>query len=255
MFQTTTKGLETHLKRKKRGLFGPPFHFVPRPASIPHAAEPGANAVGVRRRVVQVAVAQPLAEQPGLATLDGKRVTAGDTFPGGRARRRIVSNQRKRRPAKAAFRMLGGSLACLSPEILETVWRKLGVLHCVLDVLVPKIGLQRSGIVTVVRQLVAASMSQHVRVNLEAEPGFDTGALDHLGKARLRKRRAALGQEHEIAVRRFPPELAKTQGQRGLRLALERSEVAAHQVILNKAELSDSNAELPCKPRTAGAAQ
>jgi hypothetical protein len=52
-------------------------------------------------------------------------------------------------------------------------------------------------------------MSQHVRVNLEAEPGFDTGALDHLGKARLRKRCAALGEEHEIAVRRFPPELAK----------------------------------------------
>src|SRR5262249_27544137 len=47
----------------------------------------------------------------------------------------------------------------LSPEILETVRRKLGVLHCVLDVLVPKVGLQRSGIVTVVRQLVAASMS------------------------------------------------------------------------------------------------
>jgi hypothetical protein len=43
-----------------------------------------------------------------------------------------------------------------------------------------KIGLQRSGIVTVVRQLVAASMSQHVRVNLEAEPGFDTGTCDHL---------------------------------------------------------------------------
>jgi hypothetical protein len=56
---------------------------------------------------------------------------------------------------------------------------------------VPEIGLQRAGIVTVVRQLVAASMSQHVRVNLEAEPGFNTGALDDLGKARFRKRRFA----------------------------------------------------------------
>jgi hypothetical protein len=53
-------------------------------------------------------------------------------------------------------------------------------------------------------------MSQHVRVNLEAKPSFDSGALDHLGKARLRKQRAALGQEHEVAMRSFPAQPPKS---------------------------------------------
>jgi hypothetical protein len=50
------------------------------------------------------------------------------------------------------------------------------------------IGATHLGTRTSSTQLVAASMPQHMRVNLEAEPSFDTGALDHLGKARLRKR-------------------------------------------------------------------
>jgi hypothetical protein len=45
-------------------------------ASIPHAAEPGADAVGVQRGVILVPVATPLPEEPGFSTLHGKRVTA-----------------------------------------------------------------------------------------------------------------------------------------------------------------------------------
>jgi hypothetical protein len=39
----------------------------------------------------------------------------------------------------------------------------------------PEVGLQRSGVVTIVRKLVTTRMSQHVRVSLEGQLGFDVG--------------------------------------------------------------------------------
>jgi hypothetical protein len=66
-----------HLRAYSRGFLGHFSHFAPCFASIPHAAESGANAVGLERGVIQVPVAKPLADQPGLPTLDSKRVTAG----------------------------------------------------------------------------------------------------------------------------------------------------------------------------------
>jgi hypothetical protein len=76
------------------------------------------------------------------------------------------------------FATLGRALA---PEILEPVRLQLGVPDGVLNVLVPKIGLQRLRVFAVVRQLVAARVAQHVRVRLKGEPGRLAGTLDKLG--------------------------------------------------------------------------
>jgi len=54
-----------------------------------------------------------------------------------------------------------------APEIFELGRRQLGVAHGVLDVFVPKVVLDCSGIVTIACQLVAGSVAQHVRMHLE----------------------------------------------------------------------------------------
>ena len=70
-----------------------------------------------------------------------------------------------------------------------------------LDVLVAKVGLQRSRVVPLVGQGVAAGVSQHVRMRLERELGFNPHTFHHTGKAGSGERRTALGREHEGALR------------------------------------------------------
>jgi hypothetical protein len=53
------------------------------------------------------------------------------------------------------------------PEIPETCRRQLGVAHCVLNVAVPKVGLQGASVVSLVRQRVATGMPEHVRMRFE----------------------------------------------------------------------------------------
>ena len=60
-----------------------------------------------------------------------------------------------------------------------------------------EIGLQSAGVVPVIREFVAASMPQHVRMRLEAELGQSPGALDHPRKPCGAEWRAAFGREHE----------------------------------------------------------
>jgi hypothetical protein len=55
-------------------------------------------------------------------------------------------------------------ITLISPEVAEPVGRKLGVSDSVLDVLVAEIVLQGSSIVSVVGELIAARMPQHVRM-------------------------------------------------------------------------------------------
>jgi hypothetical protein len=81
------------------------------------------------------------------------------------------------------------------PEILEAGRRQLGVAHGVLDVAVPKISLQRTGIDTVIGQLEAAGVSQHVRMHRETEIGGNAKPRDHLTKSRGRERCTALRRE------------------------------------------------------------
>ena len=53
-----------------------------------------------------------------------------------------------------------------------------------LDADVTQVRLQCSGIVTVIGELEAASMTKHVGVRLEAEPSRFTSPLNHSSKAR-----------------------------------------------------------------------
>ena len=66
-----------------------------------------------------------------------------------------------------------------------------------LNRLVAQIGLDRSGIHTVVGQLETASMPEHVRVDLHIEACSLVGSLDHRLKAALGEGRAAFRSEHE----------------------------------------------------------
>jgi hypothetical protein len=61
----------------------------------------------------------------------------------------------------------------------------------------PQIGLDRSGIDVVVGQLEAASMREHVRVDLDIEACSLASALDHRLKATLGEWRAAFRCEYE----------------------------------------------------------
>ena len=96
------------------------------------------------------------------------------------------------------------------PEILEPGRRQFGVFHRVLDIPVPQVGLQASGIVPVIGKLVAAGMAQHVWVDFELELSRDASAGDYLGEACRGERGAALAHEHEgrIAARRASRPLA-----------------------------------------------
>ncbi len=78
-----------------------------------------------------------------------------------------------------------------SPEVLEPLGRQLGVAHGVLDISVAEIGLQRPRIVALAGQREAAGVAQHVRVNLQAQPGGITGAAQKPRKAGCGERRAA----------------------------------------------------------------
>jgi hypothetical protein len=66
-----------------------------------------------------------------------------------------------------------------------------------LDVFMPKIGLQRSCVMAVIGQLVTAGVAQHVRMRLEREFGLRARALDHPGKPSRTEGCATLRCEHE----------------------------------------------------------
>jgi hypothetical protein len=53
--------------------------FKRTPSLILHPTEPSVHAIGVKRRVIQIAIPQPLAKQPGLLAFDHKRMPAGMT--------------------------------------------------------------------------------------------------------------------------------------------------------------------------------
>ena len=69
------------------------------------------------------------------------------------------------------------------PEASEPVRGKLGVAHGVLDVLVAEVVLQRSRIDTLVCQLEAASMAQHVRMHAKRHLGGLAEPFQHPAEA------------------------------------------------------------------------
>ena len=72
--------------------------------------------------------------------------------------------------------------------------------NSVLNIFVPEVCLQRSRVMTSVSQRIAAGMSEHVRMRLEAELRLDPCSLDHPGEAGRCEWRSTLGRERE---RRF----------------------------------------------------
>ena len=50
----------------------------------------------------------------------------------------------------------------------------------------PEMGLDRARVVTIVGELVAAGVAEHVGTRLDAEVGRDGRPLDHAGEARRR---------------------------------------------------------------------
>ena len=64
-----------------------------------------------------------------------------------------------------------------------------------LDIPVPKIVLDRAGIVSIASELEAGGMTQHVGMSLEWKASLKRGALDQPIKAIRRKRAASLADE------------------------------------------------------------
>jgi len=102
-----------------------------------------------------------------------------------------VRPRTKRRHHKAKPRCL------LAPEVLEPRRRQFRVTHRVLDVAVPKVGLQGACVVAFVGQGKSAGVPEHVRVRLEPELGLSPGSLDHASEAGRRERCPLLRGEHE----------------------------------------------------------
>ena len=98
-------------------------------------------------------------------------------------------------PASNISRILPATL--ISPEVAEPVRRKLGVSDGVLDVLVAEIGLQRTRVDAVIRELVTAGMPEHVRMHWKVDFSDHTEPSDHLAESRRREWRSALGRENK----------------------------------------------------------
>jgi hypothetical protein len=110
------------------------------------------------------------------------------------------------------------------PKSLEPIRRQRGVAHRRGDRAVPQIMLDRSGVLTVVGQLVAAAVAQHVAVDKKPELGRLAGPGNHALVAGDAERRPALRHEHVRAgCRRFP--LQPPQGSNSIqRIAIGRDD-------------------------------
>jgi hypothetical protein len=64
----------------------------------------------------------------------------------------------------------------LGGKILEPLRTQLGVAHRVRDIPVPEVLLDRARVVTLVRELVAGGVAQHVRMDREGEARDLAGA-------------------------------------------------------------------------------
>jgi hypothetical protein len=86
-------------------------------------------------------------------------------------------------------------------EAIKSRRRQLSIAHRMLNILAPKIRLQRSRVVPLVRQRIPAGVTQHVRVRLEGQLGLSARSLDHAGEPGAGKGRPSLRGEYEGAFR------------------------------------------------------
>ncbi len=95
------------------------------------------------------------------------------------------------------------------PKGLEALRAKLGVAHCVRDVPMPEVLLDRSGVVPLIGELVAGRVPEHVRMDREGEFRALAGARDQLPCRRRRHRSAALRHEQVGRLRILTAELTQ----------------------------------------------
>jgi len=88
----------------------------------------------------------------------------------------------------------------VSPKPSKSIRSQLGVAHRVLYVSMPEVGLNRTGIVTCIGELEAASMPKHVRVNLQLESCGFTSSRYHPGKPGRSERRSPFAHEYKLAI-------------------------------------------------------
>jgi hypothetical protein len=104
------------------------------------------------------------------------------------------------------------------PKPLEAIGRQLGVEHRVLDVAMPEIVLDGTGIVTIIGELEPAGMAQHMGMHRKGEGGELAGAGEYSPDRRGAQGPALLGDKHLRCPRVVPlqapqrPKLGAPQG-------------------------------------------
>ena len=92
------------------------------------------------------------------------------------------------------------------PESVESVGRQLSIPARVLDIPVPQIVLDGARIVSIIRELEAAGMSQHVWMNGKRNASFSAGTRNQLAYRRCRQRPSALRDEQVWRDAGLPPQ-------------------------------------------------
>src|SRR5437867_567885 len=98
----------------------------------------------------------------------------------------------------ARWRQAFKNAACLiPPKVLEPCRRQFRISDRVADISMPKVILNGSRVVTIARELVSRTMSQHVRVNLEGHSGLLSRALHQPIETIGRERCSSLIDKYE----------------------------------------------------------
>jgi hypothetical protein len=88
-------------------------------------------------------------------------------------------------------------------EFPEPLRRQGGIARRVLNIAMPEIGLDRTGVVAIVGELVAAGMTEHAGVRLDAQIGHVGCPLDQAGKPGADSG-PAFRDKHEWGMCTFP---------------------------------------------------
>jgi|SRR5579862_2141140 len=102
----------------------------------------------------------------------------------------VVLGQRPRNPIPTDHR---SDRLLVLPKAFETLRREFSISNGVLNIFVPKIMLEGSRIVSVVRELVSACVPQHVRMHREWKLTLLSYTSKRLAKSRRGHRRLSLG--------------------------------------------------------------
>ena len=106
-----------------------------------------------------------------------------------------VAGARTGRPLRDARRWRCAGRGLVPPEGLKPVGCELRIPHRVLNVSMAEVVLNRPGVVSLVGELEATGVAQHVRVNGEAKLGLVASASDDLPDRGIGNGSSALGRQ------------------------------------------------------------